>query len=92
MNGIEVIDLMQNKDYDVILMDLQMPVMDGKEATRVIRANNDEKIKNVVIIALTADASSDTHKELLNSGFDYYMTKPFNPDTLYNLLQKIYAN
>ena len=76
-NGRELLDLVRNKDYDLIFMDVQMPLMDGLEATRRLRAGDaGEGLKDVKIIALTANALSGDEARCLDSGMNAYMTKP----------------
>ncbi len=82
-NGRELLDLVRNKDYDLIFMDVQMPSMDGLEATRQIRAGDaGEGLKDVKIIALTANALSGDEARCLESGMNAYMTKPLKLSTL----------
>ncbi len=89
MNGQEALDkINMNDDYDIVLMDLQMPIVDGYEATRQIRAHSKDSIKNIPIIALSADASSDTRENTKNLGFNSYITKPFDPDELFREMIK----
>ncbi len=88
--GTEAINLIKNEAFDLILMDLHMPEMDGEDATKLIRSNIDKRINSIPIIALTANASSDTQNKLLNNGFTNYISKPFNPDNLFKLLKKYY--
>lgn len=80
-NGLDAIKLLQSDNFDIILMDLQMPVMDGLEATRHIRALGNEHAL-IPIIALTADVLSDTREQLFAAGMNGYITKPFNPKQL----------
>ena len=81
-NGRELLDLVRNKDYDLIFMDVQMPLMDGLEATRQIRAGDaGEGLKDVKIIALTANALSGDEARCLESGMNAYMTKPLKLST-----------
>lgn len=88
-NGQEAIDALKKDVYDIVLMDLQMPVMDGYEATRIIRSGElGKSINNIPIIAVTADALQETKKRVLDLGMNDYMTKPVNRDLL---LKKIYA-
>lgn len=81
-DGTEAIELLKNNIYDVILMDVQMPGMDGYEATRCIRNDFDDDKRNTPIIALTASAT----REEINAGFDAgmnaYVAKPFKPADL----------
>jgi CheY-like chemotaxis protein len=89
-NGIQAIEAMQNADYDVILMDVQMPKMDGIEATKLIRMMAGEK-KFVPIIALTAQADVNTEDELRAAGMDDYISKPINFDILFSKLSALAA-
>lgn len=77
-NGQEAIDRIKAKTYDVVLMDLQMPVMDGYEASKKLR-----KFKYTVpIIALTASAMAHEQAKIYNAGMDAYVLKPFSPEDL----------
>ena len=87
-NGIQAIEAIRNADYDVILMDVQMPEMDGIEATRHIRQLPGEK-KFVPIIALTAQAENNTEDELRAAGMDDYISKPINFDILFSKLSAL---
>lgn len=84
-NGLEAIEKVKNNSYDIILMDLQMPVMDGIEATKVIR--NEQK-NNTPIIALTANAFRKEIDLCLSIGMNDYVTKPFEEKTLLKTLLK----
>jgi PAS domain S-box-containing protein len=81
VNGLEAINRVNKQDYNIILMDIMMPKMDGIKATRRIREILDED-RQPVIIALTADALVGKRKDYLQSGFDDYCTKPFNLEKL----------
>jgi CheY-like chemotaxis protein len=87
-NGIDAIEALYQNDYGLILMDMQMPVMDGLEATRVIRK---EDIKQPIIIALTANAMTGDEQECLQAGMDDYLSKPVKLDELMNKLSKWYT-
>lgn len=78
-NGKEAVDFVQQNSYDVILMDLDMPVMDGYESTFVIRKN----YPHIPVIALTAAAFDDMNNYLSTKGFNEVVQKPFTPDDLY---------
>ena len=75
---------MRYQAYDIVLMDLQMPEMDGYTATRKIREFN----AHTPIIALTASASTDVRGKITECGMQDYVTKPFNPDDLFLRLRK----
>ncbi|WP_018613847.1 GAF domain-containing hybrid sensor histidine kinase/response regulator [Segetibacter koreensis] len=79
INGLEAIDKVSKEDYDLILMDLQMPEMDGYEATKYIRQ---ELKKTLPIIAMTADALFNSDNHINTFGLTDYVLKPFNPTTL----------
>ncbi len=83
-NGTEALEVLEHSDVDVVLMDLQMPELNGYDTTKIIRDSNSLVLNHKVpIIALTADAFSETKKRVLESGFDDFVTKPFDQDTLY---------
>ncbi len=73
--------------FDAILMDVRMPVMDGLEATKAIRALNRPDAVSVPIIAMTADAFDDERSRTLESGMNYHMSKPIDAQQLYKVLQ-----
>jgi len=85
-NGIEAIDLVKSKNYDIIVMDLQMPEIDGYEATRVIRKMETHNAK-IPIITLTASSESDVMEGIIDAGMNDVVTKPFNPATLKEKIQ-----
>ena len=74
--------------YQAILMDIQMPIMDGYEATKVIRASDHKEAKTIPIIALTADAFQDAIDRAYQAGMDDYITKPIEPAQLKQVLLK----
>jgi signal transduction histidine kinase/ligand-binding sensor domain-containing protein/DNA-binding response OmpR family regulator len=84
-NGAEVLEMLNQDQYDIILMDVQMPEMDGLEATKQIR--NNEK-RQPVIIAMTANAMQGDKEECLQAGMDDYLTKPVKLDDFVNMLKK----
>ncbi|MEM9339896.1 MAG: ATP-binding protein, partial [Bacteroidota bacterium] len=85
-NGKEAIEAVKSKTFDVVLMDMRMPVMDGFTAAKHIRAMEDAYFQKVPIIALTASTMLDIRKSGSGQQFDGYLGKPFNPKELYNLL------
>lgn len=85
-NGKEAVELVQENNYDFILMDLHMPVMDGFEATAQIRKMR--KSKRIPIIALTADVFPETRQKVMAGGFNGFQSKPFDSDVLYNTILK----
>jgi two-component system sensor histidine kinase/response regulator len=85
-NGKEAIDLLLKERFDCVLMDVQMPVMDGYEATRLIRA--DPRCRGTLVIAMTANAGRDDQARCLAAGMDEFVTKPIAPKQLFNMLSK----
>ena len=86
-NGQEGVDAAKQNEYDIILMDIQMPVMDGYAATREIR-NLKSEIRNLPIIAMTAHAMAGDENKSLQAGMNGHVTKPIDPDQLFSALQK----
>lgn len=82
INGRECISKLSKNSYDIILMDVQMPVLDGLETTRLIRSNKDSNLNNIPIIALTADAYHATEEKVLEAGMNDFVSKPFNATEL----------
>jgi signal transduction histidine kinase/CheY-like chemotaxis protein len=82
-NGREALERAVVGDYDVILMDVQMPIMDGLEATRRIRETERRTGKHVRVVALTAHASPESVDSALSAGMDDYIAKPFKPEELF---------
>lgn len=82
-NGLIALNKVQDNDYDLILMDIQMPEMDGNEATTQIRKLTEPKC-NIPIIAMTAHALKNEKESSLKNGMDDYITKPFDPEELFN--------
>jgi len=75
--------------YDAILMDMRMPEMDGLEATRRIRAMEREDAKKIPIIALTANAFDEDVQRSLQAGLNAHLSKPVEPDTLFETLESL---
>lgn len=90
-NGIVAFEKASLKHYDVILMDIQMPEMDGYDATRLIRMRENENNvqKPSLIIALTANATVEDRKKCLDLGMDNYLTKPFKYSDLEPIVEKL---
>lgn len=87
-NGQLALDLLQKEDFDLILMDLHMPVMDGIEATRIIRNSDENRIKNIPIVALTAAIMSESHDKIDDLNINDYVLKPFKPHDLFERIKK----
>jgi len=88
-NGLEALNKVSEQHYDVVLMDIQMPEMDGFEATKNIRKLN---IQQPYIVAMTANALAEDRDICLSNGMDNYISKPMKLDTLVALLKEAYSN
>jgi len=85
-DGLEAVELYTNKEYDLILMDLQMPGMDGFEATQEIKKIQTEKEREVPILALTASSFLSKKQSAMAQGMAGFISKPFAPKQLYDVL------
>jgi len=83
-NGRVAIELLQTQQFDMVLMDIHMPEMDGFEATRAIRF--DERFQDLPIVAMTASAMAGDRELVLDAGMNDYIAKPIDPDILYRVL------
>ena len=90
-NGQIAIEKVQKSNYDVILMDIQMPVMNGYEAATAIRALPDERYKKVPIIAMTANAFDEDRQRAIESGMNGHLGKPIEIDKLRETLFKCFS-
>jgi CheY-like chemotaxis protein len=86
-NGLEAVESVQRQPYDVVLMDIQMPEMDGIEAAQALRRKLGDKCP--VLVALTANAFHGARDEYLALGFDDYLSKPILPPALRQLVTRI---
>ncbi len=87
-NGLEAVDRARKKDFDVILMDIQMPLMSGFEASQEIREREKKTGGHVPIIAMTAHAMPGDREECLNAGMDDYISKPIESDEFYGVVER----
>ena len=85
-DGGEVLAMLERKDYEIILMDMQMPNIDGVTAARMIRQQ--EKFAELPIVAMTANAMRNHEEECLNAGMNDFVSKPFEPDRLFSVIHK----
>jgi CheY-like chemotaxis protein len=81
-NGVEALSAMERQDFDLVLMDVQMPEMDGFEATRAIRAGEQPRQTHIPIVALTAHAMKGDRERCLECGMDSYVEKPIRSEEL----------
>jgi two-component system sensor histidine kinase/response regulator len=85
-NGQEAIDMIALHAYDIVLMDMQMPVMDGLTATREIRKM--DRFKDLAVLAMTANAMDQDKEKCAEAGMNDHVAKPIDPDELFNALLK----
>jgi signal transduction histidine kinase/FixJ family two-component response regulator/HPt (histidine-containing phosphotransfer) domain-containing protein len=90
-NGQEALQAARHSRFDVILMDLHMPILDGVGATRAIRALPDPAISTLPIVALTADAFAETRERCLVAGMNDFLTKPVSPHKLATSLRRLFG-
>lgn len=87
-NGQEAVDMVAQTDYGLVLMDISMPVMDGYEATKLIRNMEADKYQLLPIVALTASVFDALKYQAIEVGMNDYLSKPFKPQALYNMIEK----
>ena len=94
-DGTDAVDMVRRAAehyYDAVLMDVQMPVMDGYEATRTIRALPREDVKDLPIIAMTANAMEEDKEAALKNGMNAHLTKPIDIPALLDAVKKVIMN
>jgi len=92
-NGLEAFEKRRNNDYDLLFMDIQMPVMDGIEATHeILDFEEDEEVPHIPIVALTANALKGDRERFLAEGMDEYITKPIETTELLYILNKFLSH
>ncbi|HED15885.1 MAG TPA: response regulator [Gammaproteobacteria bacterium] len=90
-NGEEALDVLEQQRYDLIILDMQMPVMGGIQATKLYRFMHPDNIKTPIVI-LTANATTEAKKECEEAGVDSYLTKPIETRTLLDVIDKLTMN
>jgi two-component system sensor histidine kinase/response regulator len=90
-NGREALSALEKQPFDLVLMDVQMPEMDGLEATSILRQREQEREGHQPVIALTAHAMKGDQERCLAAGMDGYLTKPIRPQELDEILDKYIA-
>ncbi|MEY3237114.1 MAG: hypothetical protein RI883_1215 [Bacteroidota bacterium] len=92
-NGLEALSVLEsNNDFSIILMDLQMPVMDGFQAIKEIRKQTNKKYHDIPILALSANVIDTEIEKCIQCGANNYLAKPFKPDILYQRLTNLITN
>jgi len=87
-SGIEVLQILDEREFDLVLMDVEMPHMDGLEATRTIREREAKSGRHIPILAVTAYAAKEDQRRCLEAGVDGYLSKPVSPDKLAAALER----
>ncbi len=87
-NGLLALECLDKEDFDLVLMDLHMPVMDGIEASKIIRKSDNPRIKDIPIVALTAAIMSESHDKIEDLNINDYVLKPFKPHDLFERIKK----
>lgn len=90
-NGQQAVDLLDQRAFDVVLMDVQMPEVDGFEATAIIRAREMLTGRHVPIIAMTANAMQGDQERCLQAGMDGYLAKPIKAGVVFSTIESVYA-
>jgi CheY-like chemotaxis protein len=91
-NGLETVEKFRSEAFNLILMDVQMPEMDGLEATRIIRESERDTGRRIPIVAMTAGAFKKDEEECLRAGMDAYISKPISRSILFNTIQRLILN
>jgi CheY-like chemotaxis protein len=87
-NGKDAIEILKNNNIDIVLMDIEMPVMNGLETTKYIRENLPGPFNRIPIIALTAHNPDDFFDDYNSAGFDELLTKPYSFEKVLNAIRK----
>lgn len=88
-NGEQVLNLLEKENFDIILLDINMPVLDGMETARRIRALADETKSKIPIVAITGNAKNYTDEDFKEAGFDDALMKPLNFDRLVEVVAQL---
>jgi CheY-like chemotaxis protein len=90
-DGIEALEKLKQAEFDLVLMDVQMPVMGGFEATAAVREREKATGKHIPIVALTARAIKGDRERCLAAGMDGYVAKPIRPEELFEQIEALIA-
>ena len=88
-NGLKVLQMLEKDDFDIILMDINMPQMDGMECAQKIRAFDDSKKAQVPIVAITGNAKNYSMEDFKSVGINDYLQKPLNFDKLVDIVKNL---
>ena len=87
-DGLEAIEALAKRTFDIVLMDVQMPTLDGFQAAQIIRQNERESGRHTPIVAMTASAMKGDRERCLDAGMDGYVSKPIDPQQLYQAIEE----
>ncbi|RCR69898.1 MULTISPECIES: response regulator [Larkinella] len=88
-NGEQVLQILEKEDFSIILLDINMPVMDGMECVRRVRALDDKEKAAVPVVAITGNAKNYTEEEFKTAGFNDVLVKPLNFDRLVEVVNQL---
>lgn len=88
-NGKQVLEMLEKEDFDLILMDLNMPVLDGVSCTKMIRQQDDPTKSQIPIVAISGNLNNITNDEFRKIGFDHFLQKPLDYDMLVATVTKL---
>src|SRR6185436_1102718 len=88
-NGRQAVEMLKKNQYDLVIMDVQMPEMDGYEATKYIRNNFPAPVKDIPIMAMTANVIKEEIEKCFDSGMNSYIAKPFDPEDLFSKISSL---
>ena len=88
-NGQQVLDTLSKSKVDIILLDINMPVMDGMDCARAVRAHEDAEIAKIPMVAITGNARNYSLQDFKDAGFNEFLAKPLNFDALVNLVKSL---
>jgi CheY-like chemotaxis protein len=89
VNGVEAVKSVATEHFDIVLMDIEMPVLSGLEATRIIRKSEEENgLPAIPIVGISANARASFYETALNNGFNEYITKPYLKEDVYEAIRK----
>ncbi len=88
-NGEQVLQAIEKDDYDIILLDINMPVMDGMQCIKELRSSDDEEKAKMPVVAITGNARNYSEEEFEEAGFDEVLMKPLNFDKLVNVVKNL---
>ena len=91
-NGLVALEMYKNEPFDIVLLDIQMPEMDGYQFTKNVRETEEDSDKHTIIIAITANVFSGEKEKCLNAGMDDYIGKPIRSKNLEEILQQFFED